>query len=639
MKLLILFIALSYVHSSPIVQPTVTSDKTPVAPTPVEHIQPPTVVENVPQPLTTSTNDDKKLTRVVRDNKVEYVYLDPNGRVINKHGLKSENSDSRIVHVLDHENFKISQKDKEAEAKRQLEAKSDDKSSSDALHYASGVKVRSDGRRLSNGQISSPAVASYSAPVDSSLLSSLYLPQLSSSYPLTYPSLLQSVYSPYNYLLSSGLYPVDLMSSYNNPLLSSQSISPLLTRSSANLASMPEELDTRRNVARYYGLDLISSLLGNSLNSNRLYSPIGNLFNRGISSMFSSAYQTPYINPFFSYLNNLIPQQTPNYNYLSSRIGGLNGLGGYDSYGLSGLGSGLSGLAYDPIIGIGSGLNGLSELNGLNNFALPRYSSMLTPGYIPPYGSSLINSINPLYNQIGYFGQLGSQLGLIPPYSLIPPYIGSQFGSNLNPGSNLGQSLLPQDALNIRRATPTVSTSSDLTSNALPFTDSVNNQPATTSPAASSTVLIPGLTETAANVANDLVFDKPLLYAAQNAALRTFHHNPLITNSGYYSSRLIDPITGYPMYGGYPSSYYGRYPLSLGSQYYRPISYINSPYTGAYGPYNGVGYITPFNGMHYSADPNVGKKIETVHPDSKPVVAKEEMKDTLSHVNHNTPNK
>lgn len=89
-KSFILLIALSYVHSSP-VDPAdkalfdkfkVSSDKiSPVALSSKDAIQSEPLVEAVP------TSEEKKLSRVVRNNKVEYVYLNSDGEVIPRPGL------------------------------------------------------------------------------------------------------------------------------------------------------------------------------------------------------------------------------------------------------------------------------------------------------------------------------------------------------------------------------------------------------------------------------------------------------------------------------------------------------------------------------------------------------------------------
>lgn len=100
LKLLILFIALSYVYTSPInvplesIEKAISSDKISstdlpkseiVANTNVQPID--SSIQSVPQAPSVNGEvirslEDKKLNRVVRNNKVEYVYLNSDGEIV-----------------------------------------------------------------------------------------------------------------------------------------------------------------------------------------------------------------------------------------------------------------------------------------------------------------------------------------------------------------------------------------------------------------------------------------------------------------------------------------------------------------------------------------------------------------------------
>ena len=512
-------------------------------------------------------------------------------------------TDEPNYHLLNSKDTeKASLKEKEVLNKRNVEAdealKATEDKASDALQYAASgsVKVRTDGRRLSTGKSKRAPIV---IPINIVTKNVLALPstvntggsQLNS--PLLAPqndaNLLNPLYS-YVPTLSSNSYP----SIVGQPIYSPYSQYPY---SQYPYSQYPY---SQYPYSQYPYLN--GGLGGDPLNSP-VYGLVGGQYYNPLLA------QSPYINPYLSYL---VPQQTPNVNYLNrASFGGLNN--GY----------------YD----------GLGDLS-IRSF----------PSIINAYPTTYLNpSIIP---STSYYPYVANQP--IIPQPVLPQ-------SAILPQAQVAPQELTTRRVAISPQTVAATNSAAVVNNALPFSDAL--LPTTTTTA--STVLIPGVTDQYENLNSE----KPLLYSSQNAALRS-PYNPLIT--GAYSNRIIDPIAGQSAYlNAYPSSYYSRYTTyptyptysnylsyptyPIGSSYYRPAgNLISSPYRGVYGPYNGVGFISP---MHYSSEPQPDSNSiltrKSEQAESKPVVvtneqtpgkdglmytiktSKTESKETVSRLNQN----
>lgn len=659
-KALILFIALSYVHSSPISTADSIGDKSVSSD---KQASLPSVITNLPHELPKILNVDDEAhetrsARVARENKVEYLYVDAEGKMrqvgIPKNAIRINaiSNEPEAVELIDKvADVPVRSVEKPIitpksfhQPSLELNAKpADEKLDSSSLQYASGnLKVRNENlkSRMTNGvptgqqQQSSPFVQSI-YPNDLNILSG-FNPLISPLYTPYGPS-----YSyPFNYPLQSPLYN-PLLTPAN--LLTNNLVQPLARSTVNNLNLSPEELEIRRDLLPYNNLDVIPSFISNLpyLYQNRLLSP-NNLFGRTLSSLIYSPsllHNTPFINPFLPYA---LPQQTPSLNYLLGRNApiGLNGLAGYDGYPYSPYNNYLGGYPYPQYSNIYSPYMPSSVYPNLaNNLLYPglaqNYYPSLYPQYLPQTGINYPYYNQPLYNQL--------QPSILPQS---PQSIVAQPQVALNPQEFAGRRVATTTTTTAHLPTTTVVSNSPTSSDVQPFSDSVasNNVPS---------VVIPGETvETS---------EKPLLYSNQNqnAALRSPYYDSLYLGSNYnsaYYSRLIDPLTGLPYYR-YPTGngYYSRGPV-FSSSIYRPgfIGTYPPGYLNGYG-HHGYNGIVPYSSMHYSADPSdlasrSSKSDEKVSSTSKDQskesssnlmysikTSKSESKETVSRLNQEAP--
>ena len=473
-------------------------------------------------------------------------------------------------------------------------AEPDEKPSGSDLHYAGSIKVRTEKSRHSNGKSKRPSVV---IPIKISSKNVLALPTTPTGLAQSSPLIASQPFAgqpiagqpiagqPFYYSNDLPLiptfgysYPVLAQSTYYTPqpsLVSRATVAPVVSPVVAPVVSpvvspvvapvAPEEIEIRRRPYSQIGAyDFIPPLLSDLLENRFL--PIGPyLVGRALNGLLQPAGLVPgspnyQYNPFLSYL---LPQQTPSLNYLVGRsVSGLSGLNGY--YG-----------------------------NGYYPSASTLYPSALYPqNYLT-------------YSQYPTF---------YPPYS-------PQIANPIIPSASIVPQVAPADFVTRRTVEPAVTetVTTVTTSGVQPFSDSTTVQPGS---AAASSVLITD---------NDSAIEKPLLYSSQSAALRSPYGGSY--SNGYlsaYPSRIIDPTTGLPTSTylspyRYPSSsgYYSRYSYPYAgaysgaySGYYRPglVSPIASTYP-IYGPYNGVGYVSP---MHYSADISA---LNLKSEDTKPAAA------------------
>jgi len=335
-KTLVLLVVFCYAHSSPVSLESEKTEKVFISPAQDSKLiqkATPSVESTIQaQPAeSTEITSEKKLNRQVRNNKVEYVYLNSEGEIIPKEHLKPKNvltrlDESQNTYLLKNsdETDKVALKEKEKRSTEFVAGDLKSEDNGDALHYSvGGVKImRGETRARSTALPSASTSGSGASPqalysnVDANLLNlNAAVPLLTSS-AINYPSVVPSIY--YDPLIGGQ---------YINPLLS-ESVLPSTSTLSAGL------------------INRAAVSTGNNLLSRTFFSPI--------------AYSTPNINPFTPYL---IPQP-----YLNGGFGLLgNGIG---AYGLMGNGIGLNGY----------GLNGMNSVFRSTLFSPYSYTG-LPQGY------------------------------------------------------------------------------------------------------------------------------------------------------------------------------------------------------------------------------------------------------------------